>query len=75
MELTFNRQLLEQYHSGTQIARVLTEDWMSRNMFCPRCGHERLAHFEANRPVGTFIVLIAIVSMSSKAKMGAWARK
>ena len=54
MELTFNRQLLEQYHSGTQIARVLTEDWMSRNMFCPRCGHERLAHFEANRPVADF---------------------
>ena len=54
MNLHFNQSLASAYHSGSQISRVLTEDWMARNMFCPVCGAPMLGHYEANRPVADF---------------------
>ena len=54
MDLRFNQNLAEKYHSGSQISRVVTEDWMERNMFCPVCGAPILGHYEANRPVADF---------------------
>jgi len=47
MDLCFNQSLASGYHSGSQISRVLTEDWMERNMFCPVCGAPVLGHYEA----------------------------
>ena len=52
MELTFSSEIVEQYQSGSQKARVLTENWV--NMFCPRCGYKHITQFEANRPVADF---------------------
>lgn len=54
MDLHFNQSLAVGYHSGSQISRVLTEDWMARNMFCPVCGAPVLGHYEANKPVADF---------------------
>lgn len=54
MDLHFNVGTAEGYHSNSQRARVLTEDWMARNMYCPICGQNHIAHFEANRPVADF---------------------
>lgn len=54
MDFNFNREISLGYHSKTQIARVLTEDWLSRNMYCPICGNAVLRHYEANRPVADF---------------------
>lgn len=45
MNLHFNHSLATGYHSGSQISRVLTEDWMERNMFCPVCGAPVLGHY------------------------------
>ena len=42
MDLRFNTSLAEGYKSGSQIARVLTEDWLARNMYCPICGEVQL---------------------------------
>ncbi len=42
------------YHSGTQTARVLTEDWVARNMYCPHCGYMHVDHFPNNKPVADF---------------------
>lgn len=36
------------------MARVLTEDWVARNMYCPICGNKMLHQYEANRPVADF---------------------
>lgn len=33
---------------------MLTESWVSENMYCPRCGNFNLNHFENNRPVADF---------------------
>lgn len=54
MDLHFNLSLASGYHSGSQISRVLTEDWLGRNMFCPVCGAPVLGHYEANKPVADF---------------------
>ena len=54
MDLHFNQSLANGYHSGSQISRVLTEDWMERNMFCPVCGAPVLGHYGANKPVADF---------------------
>lgn len=55
MVFSFNTALANGYHGATQIARVLTEDWVERNVYCPCCGNPVLRHFEANRPVADFI--------------------
>jgi len=54
MDFTFNSSLAANYHGATQIARVLTEDWIARNMYCPICGAPMLTQYEANRPVADF---------------------
>lgn len=54
MELHLDSSGAESYHSGTQIARVLTERWMKENMYCPHCGNPHLSQFENNRPVADF---------------------
>ena len=54
MDLHFNQKLATGYHSGSQISRVLTEDWMEHNMFCPVCGAPVLGHYKANKPVADF---------------------
>ena len=54
MDLHFNQNLAVGYHSGSQISRVVTEDWVARNMFCPVCGAPVLGHYEANKPVADF---------------------
>lgn len=46
--------LKETYHSNSQIARILTENWVKDNMYCPRCGEPRINRFENNRPVADF---------------------
>lgn len=55
MNLSFDTgAVIEGYHSKTQIARILTETWVARNMYCPRCGYTHITHFENNRPVADF---------------------
>lgn len=54
MTFEFNASLIEGYHSSAQKARILTEDWLGRNMYCPVCGSPILSQFEANRPVADF---------------------
>lgn len=46
--------LSEKYTSASQKTRVITESWMSANMFCPRCGNAHITHFINNKPVADF---------------------
>jgi len=39
------------FESATQIARVLTEQWALRWMFCPACGARQFSRFPNNSPV------------------------
>lgn len=75
MNLTFDNNVIENYHSGTQIARVLTENWVNENMYCPRCGYLHIKHFENNRPVADFFCPSCNNEYELKSKNGALGHK
>lgn len=43
------------YGSGSQRARIWTEQWVSRWIYCPNCASSRLTQFPANLPVADFL--------------------
>lgn len=55
MDLRFNTSLADGYKSASQIARILTEDWLARNMYCPICGERSINKAEANAPVKDYV--------------------
>lgn len=55
MNLRFDTSLAEGYKNPSQIARVLTEDWLARNMYCPICGETTISRAEPNAPVKDYI--------------------
>ncbi len=54
MNLELEIYLAENYKSKSQIARVLTENWVKKNSYCPHCGAPYLNKFENNKPVADF---------------------
>lgn len=75
MELGFDKNLIKNYHSGAQIARVLTESWVNNNMYCPRCGKSYIKHFGNNRPVADFYCPSCNSEYELKSKNGAFGNK
>ena len=55
MNLKFDISHSEGYVSSSQIARVLTESWVRRNMYCPSCGNDELNKMINNNPVADFL--------------------
>ncbi|OGW21593.1 MAG: hypothetical protein A2Z82_04735 [Nitrospirae bacterium GWA2_46_11] len=55
MDLCFDRGKAERYKSPSQIARVLTEDWASRNLFCVSCNQNVLRTARDNTKVIDFV--------------------
>jgi type II restriction enzyme len=53
MHLTFNTNLATQYKSQSQKIRVLTENWVKNEIFCPNCG-SIISEYPNNKPVGDF---------------------
>lgn len=54
LNLQMDGRIAELYTSNTQKIRIITENWVGENMFCPYCGNQYLSHFENNRPVADF---------------------
>lgn len=54
MNCLFDRSLATQYHSQSQITRILTESWLLANIYCPHCGNPKMLHFPNNSPVADF---------------------
>lgn len=54
MDLRFDQTQAIHYKSKTQIARILSEDWVTRQLYCPLCGAPHLTHYRANKPVADF---------------------
>lgn len=70
MNLSFNIKLAEGYQSNSQIARVLTENWVLTNSYCPSCGDLPLSDFENNRPVADFYCKKCSEEFELKSKNG-----
>ncbi|MGN1117481.1 MAG: DpnI domain-containing protein, partial [Acutalibacteraceae bacterium] len=75
MDLDFDKNLCSNYHSHSQIARVLTENWVNANMYCPRCGNPHINHFENNRPVADFFCPVCKNEYELKSKNGVLGHK
>ncbi len=54
MNLKFNITLALKYKSNSQIARVLSEDWVHQNSYCPNCGNDALKSYNKNNPAADF---------------------
>ncbi|MGM8870325.1 DpnI domain-containing protein [Psychrobacter sp. 2Y5] len=54
MNLNFNQQLASAYKSPSQIVRVLSEDWVAKQSYCPNCSAQPLIEFGNNQPVADF---------------------
>nr|WP_315218776.1 DpnI domain-containing protein [uncultured Flavobacterium sp.] len=70
MNLNFNTHLAEGYKSNSQIARVLTENWVKENSYCPNCGQSTLNDFENNKPVADFYCFSCKEEFELKSKNG-----
>lgn len=51
MNLQFDLTSAAGYKSPSQIARVLTEQWVKENAYCPSCGNDNIIKTENNSPV------------------------
>lgn len=70
MNLNFNTKLAEGYKSNSQIARVLTENWVTENSYCPCCGFVPLINFNNNKPVADFYCKKCSEEFELKSKNG-----
>ena len=54
MNLRCSIELAARYKAGSQIARVLSEDWCSRELYCPACDSNRISRSRTNTPAIDF---------------------
>lgn len=75
MNLSLTSSFSENYHSQSQVVRVMTENWVGSNMYCPRCGNLTIKHFANNRPVADFYCGNCGNEFELKSKSGKFGRK
>lgn len=51
MNFHFDTSLAEKYKSNSQKIRVMSENWVGRNIFCPICGSPHICNLDNNMPV------------------------
>lgn len=54
MNLTLSNKISDKYTSLSQKIRVLSEEWVSSEIFCPNCGNLKINNYENNKPVADF---------------------
>ena len=75
MNLQMDLKIAEQYSSNSQKVRVITENWVNKNLFCPYCGNNYISHFENNRPVADFYCPYCSEEYELKSKNGSVSNK
>jgi type II restriction enzyme len=50
----YKKEIFEVYKSNSQRVRVLTESWMTQNMFCPVCSNKNINAYPNNYPVADY---------------------
>ena len=63
------------FESGSQNARVWTEQWVSAWLYCPSCGAQNLSGYERNRPVADFHCASCSEEFELKSQKGKFGRK
>lgn len=75
MNVFFDQSLIGNYHSKSQIIRVLTEAWVLNNIYCPRCGYHKILQFPNNSAVADFYCPACKNEYELKSKNGAIGHK
>ena len=74
MDLNLSDSLAQTYKNSSQIARIITEQWVNENIFCPHCG-TMLTAFANNAPVADFYCLSCQEEFELKSKKGSFGKK
>lgn len=54
MNYYFNTELAKKYKSNAQKIRVMSENWVTHNIYCPICGNPHISNLDNNIPVADF---------------------
>lgn len=74
MELNFNIAIANNYKSKSQQVRIMSEDWVEKNIYCVKCGGV-LHAFKNNNPVGDFYCVKCSEEFELKSKSGKLSQK
>ena len=69
MNLFLNTELGKAYTSNSQKVRVMTEDWVLKEVYCPSCGN-LINNYYNNKPVADFYCKKCIEDFELKSKKG-----
>lgn len=75
MNLKFDVNLISGYTSNSQIARILTENWVKENSYCPNCGRDNISEYPNNQPVADFFCNNCREDFELKSKIGKIGKK
>jgi type II restriction enzyme len=71
MDLRCRAELASSYKAGSQIARVVSEDWCARELYCAACDSNRLSRSPTNTPAVDFVCPVCEQSFQLKS-LRAW---
>jgi type II restriction enzyme len=54
INLHFDESVSSGYKSNSQKIRVMSENWIAENMYCPCCGNSHITNLKNNKPVADF---------------------
>lgn len=74
MNFKFETKLADVYTSYSQKARVLSEAWVLKEIYCPSCG-EAISNYNNNRPVADFYCNKCVEDFELKSKKGKIGKK
>lgn len=75
MNLNFDETLGEKYKSKTQKIRIMSENWVKENMFCPCCGNPHIVKLKNNEPVADMKCYNCCEIFELKSKQGKIGKK
>ena len=75
MDIHFDTEVIKGYSSNSQKARVLTENWVATNMYCPVCGNSSITGFPNNAKVADFFCPVCLEQYELKSKNGRFGKK
>jgi len=74
MKLSFDLELAKAYTSASQKARVLTEGWVLKEVYCPSCGGP-VENYGNNKPVADFYCKKCVEDFELKSRNGKIGKK
>lgn len=75
MNLSFDKSVAIGYNSGSQKVRVMSENWVTKNLICPSCISKKLLPFPNNNPAADFYCSVCSEEFELKSKMGLFGKK